>query len=48
MKIIKTSNGFEITGFAWDRNKYNYRTFTRQEDEISGQRTYNVDDKKIP
>ena len=48
MKIIKTSNGFEITGFAWDRDKYNYRKFTRQEDEISGQRTYNVDDKKIP
>ena len=48
MKIIKTSNGFEITGFAWDRKKYNYRKFTRQEDEISGQRTYNVDDKKIP
>jgi len=48
MKIIRTSEGFEITGFAWNRNKYNYRKFTRQEDEISGQRTYNVDSKKIP
>jgi genome maintenance exonuclease 1 len=48
MKIIRTSDGFEITGFAWNRNKYNYRKFTRQEDEISGQRTYNVDSKKIP
>lgn len=48
MKIIKTNKGFEVTGFAWNRKKYNYKRYTRQEDTISGQRTYNVQDKKIP
>jgi len=46
MKLIKDKNSFTVTDFAWDKNKYQYKKFTRQEE--NGQRTYNVDHKKIP
>lgn len=46
MKIIRNKDSFTVTDFAWNRNKYKYRKLTRQED--NGQRTYNLDSKKIP
>ena len=46
MRIIKNDNSFTVDDFAWNRNKYQYKKFSRQEE--NGQRTYNVDNKKIP
>ena len=46
MRIIRNDNSFTVDDFAWNRNKYQYKKFSRQEE--NGQRTYNVDNKKIP
>jgi len=46
MRIIRNDNSFTVDDFAWNRNKYPYKKFSRQEE--NGQRTYNVDNKKIP
>lgn len=46
MRITRNNNSFTVDDFAWNRNKYQYKKFSRQEE--NGQRTYNVDNKKIP
>lgn len=46
MRITRNNNSFTVDDFAWNRNKYQYKKFSRQEE--NGQRTYNVDDRKIP
>ena len=46
MKLIKDPTSFTVTDFSWNRNKYKYKKFTRNDD--NGPRTYNVDDKKVP
>lgn len=46
MKITRTNNSFTVHDFAWNRNKYPYKQYSRQEE--NGQRTYNVDNKKVP
>ena len=46
MRITRNNNSFTVDDFAWNSNKYQYKKFSRQEE--NGQRTYNVDNKKIP
>ncbi len=45
MRLIKQNNKFFITDLKRE-NKYNYKKYTRQEED--GSRTYNVGNKKIP
>jgi len=45
VRLIKQNNKFFITDLKRD-NKYNYKKYTRQEED--GSRTYNVGNKKIP
>ena len=45
MRLIKENNKFQITDLKLV-NKYNYKKYTRQEED--GSRTYNVGNKKIP
>ena len=45
MRLIKENNKFHITDLRRE-NKYNYKKYTRQEED--GSRTYNVGNKKIP
>ena len=45
MRLIKDKNKFQITDLKLV-NKYNYKKYTRQEED--GSRTYNVGNKKIP
>ena len=45
MRLIKENNKFYITDLKRE-NKYNYKKYTRQEED--GSRTYNVGNKKIP
>ena len=45
MRLIKEKNKFHITDLKRE-NKYNYKRYTRQEED--GSRTYNVGNKKIP
>ena len=45
MRLIKEKNKFHITDLKRE-NKYNYKKYTRQEED--GSRTYNVGNKKIP
>jgi ATP-dependent exoDNAse (exonuclease V) beta subunit len=46
MKLIKDPTSFTVTDFSWNRDKYKYKKFTRNDD--NGPRTYNVNDKKVP
>ena len=45
MRLTKEKEKFFITDFKRE-NKYNYKKYTRQEED--GSRTYNVGNKKIP
>jgi len=45
VRLIKDNNKFQITDLKLV-NKYNYKKYTRQEED--GSRTYNVGNKKIP
>ena len=45
MRLIKENNKYNITDLKRE-NKYNYKKYTRQEED--GSRTYNVGNKKIP
>ena len=46
MRIIRNDNSFTVDDFAWNRNKNQYKKFSKQEE--NGKRTNNVDNKKIP